>query len=82
MQPTEPITVRTTKQTISEIDALADSMDRSRNYIVNQAIQQYLEANNWQIARIKEGVAASREGRTRPAEAVFSDIAAKYGWSE
>ena len=80
-QPTEPITVRAAKETVVEIDALAAAMDRSRNYIVNQALQQYLEANAWQIARIKEGVAAAREGRVRPAEDVFADIAAKHGWS-
>lgn len=80
-QPTEPITVRAAKETVVEIDALAAAMDRSRNYIVNQALQQYLEANAWQIARIKEGIAAAREGRVRPAEDVFADIAAKHGWS-
>ena len=39
----EPITIRTAK--VAEIDALAGAMDRSRNYSVNQAIEQYLEAN-------------------------------------
>ncbi len=75
----EPITVRTAK--VSEIDALAKTMDRSRNYIVNQAIEQYLEANAWQMERISEGVKASREGRTKPASEVFAGIAAKHGWS-
>jgi predicted transcriptional regulator len=78
--PTEPITVRTSKDTVSQVDALAASMDRSRNYIVNQAIEQYLEANAWQIERIKEGIAAARAGQVRPAEEVYAEIAAKYGW--
>ena len=78
--PTEPITVRAAKTVVSEIDALAAAMDRSRNYIVNQALQQYLEANAWQIARIKDGAAAARDGRVRAAEDVFADIAAKHGW--
>jgi len=78
--PTEPITVRATKATISEIDALAAAMDRSRNYIVNEALRQYLETNAWQIERIKAGIAAAREGRVRPAEQVFADIAARHGW--
>jgi predicted transcriptional regulator len=78
--PTEPMTVRTRKETVSEIDALAASMDRSRNYIVNQAIQQYLDVNAWQIERIKEGIAAARAGQVRPAEEVHADIAAKFGW--
>lgn len=78
-RPTEPITIRTAK--VAEIDALAAVMDRSRNYIVNQAIEQYLEANAWQIERINEGIAAAREGRTVPADDVFAGIAAKHGWS-
>jgi predicted transcriptional regulator len=78
--PTEPMTVRATKDIIDQIDALAATMDRSRNYVVNQALQQYLEANAWQIERIKDGIAAAREGRVRPAEDVFADIAAKHGW--
>ncbi len=79
--PTEPITVRATKETVVEIDALAAAMDRSRNYVVNQALQHYLEANAWQIARIKEGIAAVHEGRVHSAEDVFASIAAKHGWS-
>jgi predicted transcriptional regulator len=79
-RPTEPITIRTTKETVDEIDALAAAMDRSRNYVVNQALRQYLEANAWQVQRIEEGLAAAREGRVRPAEEVFADIAAKHGW--
>ena len=79
-RPTEPITVRAAKQMVSEIDALAMAMDRSRNYVVVQALKQYLEANAWQIERISAGIAAAREGQVRPAEEVFSDIAAKRGW--
>ena len=75
----EPITIRTAK--VAEIDALAEAMDRSRNYVVNQAIEQYLDANAWQMAKIKEGIADAREGRVVDADEVFDGIAAKYGWS-
>jgi len=78
--PTEPITIRTTRKLVSEIDALAAATDRSRNYIVNQAIRQYVEANGWQTQRIKQGIAAARAGKVRSAEDVFSDIAARHGW--
>lgn len=79
-RPTEPITVRAAKEIVNEIDALAAAMDRSRNYIVNQALRQYLETNAWQVERIKAGLAAARDGRVRPAEDVFAGIAAKHGW--
>jgi predicted transcriptional regulator len=78
--PTEPITVRASKEVVRQIDALAVASDRSRNYIVNQALRQYLENSSWQMERIEEGIAAARAGDVRPAEDVFADIAAKYGW--
>ena len=77
---TAPLTIRAAKETVSEIDALAAAMDRSRNYVINQAIRQYLEANAWQIERIKEGLADARAGRVDPADEVFAAIAGKHGW--
>ncbi|MBX3484912.1 CopG family ribbon-helix-helix protein [Phenylobacterium sp.] len=77
-RPTAPITIRTSMT--EEIDALAAAMDRSRNYIINRAIEQYLEANAWQVERIREGLAAARDGRVTPADEVFDAIAAKHGW--
>jgi predicted transcriptional regulator len=77
---TEPITVRAEKQIVTEIDALAAAMDRSRNYVVVQALQHYLAANAWQIERIKDGMAAARDGRVRSADEVFSSIAGKHHW--
>ncbi|MBL8556034.1 MAG: ribbon-helix-helix protein, CopG family [Phenylobacterium sp.] len=78
-RPSEPITIRTSR--VQEIDALAAATDRSRNYIVNQAIEQYLEANAWQVERIREGVAAARDGRVTPADEVFDAIASRHGWT-
>lgn len=74
-----PITIRTTK--VAEIDALANAMDRSRNYIVNAAIEQYLASNAWQMQRIADGLSAVETGHVEPAETVFENIAAKHGWA-
>lgn len=79
---TTPVTIRTAKKMVNAIDTLASAMDRSRNYVINQAIQDYLETHAWQIERIKEGLAAAHEGRVRPAEDVFAKIAAKHGWHD
>ena len=35
----------------------------SRNYLVNQAIDQLLDLHAWQIERVKEGMKAADEGR-------------------
>ena len=79
--PSEPITVRAGTEMVAEIDALAAAMDRSRNYVVVQALEHYLAANAWQIDRIREGIAAAADGRVQPAEEVFADIAARHGWA-
>jgi predicted transcriptional regulator len=79
--PSAPITVRAAKEMVADIDALAAAMDRSRNYVVVQALEQYLETNAWQIERIKQGVAAARDGRVVPADDVFAGIAARHGWA-
>lgn len=74
----EPITIRTSM--VKEIDALAKAMKRSRNFIVNQAIEQYLVANAWQIDRIEEGIASLNDGSVLPGEDALPRIADKYGW--
>jgi predicted transcriptional regulator len=78
--PTEPITVRAAKATIAEIDALAATMDRSRNYVINQALRQYIDLNARDIERIKEGIADARAGHVYDADEVHAAIRAKHGW--
>ena len=77
---TEAITVQATKESLAAIDALAKATDRSRDEILDQAIDQFLATNAWQIARIEEGLAAERGGATIEAESVFAEIAARHGW--
>ncbi len=79
-RPTEPITVRVAKEIVTEIDALASAMDRSRNYVVVPALEKYLETNAWQIEQITGGVADAREDRVLAADEVFSGIAARHRW--
>lgn len=78
---TSPITIRTAKEVVSEIDALASALDRSRNYVINQALQHYLEANAWQVERVKAGLADIEAGRVLLAKDVHAGIAAKHGWA-
>ncbi len=60
---TEAFTVRTDSKKVKQLDKLAHRMDRSRNYVVNQAIDQILEVHAWQVERTKEGIKAADEGR-------------------
>ena len=78
---TEPITVRASSELVAELEALAAATDRSRNYIVVQALQQYVANNSWQVEGIKEGIAAADAGDVLDGEEVFASIAKKHGWS-
>jgi predicted transcriptional regulator len=60
---TEAFTIRSDSKKVKQLDKLASELDRSRNYLVNQAIDQLLEIHAWQIERTKEGIKAADEGR-------------------
>ena len=60
---TEAFTIRSDSNKVRKLDQLANKLDRSRNYLVNQAIEQYLDINAWQIQQIKEGIKAADENR-------------------
>lgn len=59
---TEAFTVRAESDIVHQLDHLADSLDRSRNYLVNQALKEYLEQHAWQIDKITQGIAAADRG--------------------
>ena len=59
---TEAFSVRTDSRKVQQLDELAKRQDRSRNYLVNQAINEFLELHAWQEERIKAGIKAADEG--------------------
>lgn len=74
MEPTEPMTIRASKDVVSQIDALAAGMDRSRNYVVNQAIRQYLAYYHVLHKKIEQGRNDAKEGRLTAADDVMKEI--------
>ena len=75
MKPTEPITTPTSKGIVTQIDTLAADMDRSRSYVVNQAIQQYL-AYHQVLQKIEQGLDDAKEGRLTASDEVTKEIRA------
>lgn len=62
MMATEAFTIRAETNIVHKLDDLAGSLDRSRNYLVNQAIKEYLETHAWQVEKITQGIAAADRG--------------------
>ena len=59
---TEAFTIRAETDIVHKLDSLAGSLDRSRNYLVNQAIKEYLETHAWQVEKISQGIEAADRG--------------------
>ena len=59
---TEAFTVRTRAEIVQRLDQLAAQLDRSRNYLVNRALEEFLELQAWQIEKVQAGMAAADKG--------------------
>jgi predicted transcriptional regulator len=59
---TAPFTVRLDSETLTALDGLAERTDRSRNWLVARAIEDYVALNAWQLEKIEAGVAAADRG--------------------
>ena len=48
-------TVRAEPETIERLTALAKSLDRSRNWLVNQALEAYIQEQQWFVEQVQAG---------------------------
>lgn len=51
------LTVRVKAETRTRLENLARVTRRSKSYVIEEALEQYLEVNEWQIMGIKEALA-------------------------
>lgn len=54
--------VRLEDELSQRVEALAESLDRSKSWIIEQAIRSYLDEQLWQVAAIKEALEDYRSG--------------------
>ena len=59
---TAAFTIRTDPHTLQRLDSLAKQLDRSRNYLANQALEEFLELQAWQLGKVQAGIAAAERG--------------------
>ncbi len=57
-----PFTVRLDETTLNALDHLAEKTDRSRNWLVSRAVEDFVALNAWQIDKIEAGIAAADRG--------------------
>ncbi len=59
----EAFSIRADSGIVRQLDTLAKLQDRSRNDIVNEAIENFLELHAWREERIRVGIEAADQGR-------------------
>jgi predicted transcriptional regulator len=58
------ISFRLDEDKVAALDGLAQSVDRDRSYLLNEAVTNYLELQAYHVNLIKEGLKAVKGGRT------------------
>ena len=67
---TTTLTVRIDDETKERLDRLAAATDRTKSYLVSNAIKGFIEVNEWQIEEIKSGTREAEAGELVGHEAV------------
>jgi len=58
----DTVTFRLDATKKAALDAIAAGMDRDRSYVLNQAIDAYLDVNRWQVEHIEQAVREADAG--------------------
>ena len=67
-------TIRIDDEMLGRVDGLAKTLSRSRSWVINQAINQFLDHEEWYIKEVKDGMAEVERGEI----AADEEVAAKF----
>ncbi|HEX9836868.1 MAG TPA: CopG family ribbon-helix-helix protein [Alphaproteobacteria bacterium] len=70
MRDSVPLSFRVRAEKAEQLDRLAEATDRPRSWLLQQALDSYLELQAWQMQEIEAGLRDLEEGRTIPHEKV------------
>jgi RHH-type rel operon transcriptional repressor/antitoxin RelB len=76
--PSATFTVRVDAAAKKRLEKLAKSTGRSRSFLAAEAISEYLDVNEWQVAGIKRAITSLDRGEGVPHEQV-RDWVASWG---
>ena len=70
----QTITIRTERNTVEKIGAIAQAMDRSRNWVIEDALRQYIDHQAWYLEGIEQARDSLKAGKGIPHEEVMAEI--------
>jgi len=71
MRAEKVTTIRMGSGTLKRIDGVARAMNRSRTWVVNQAIEHYLDYEEWFVGAVETGLKDVKSGRLVEHKAVL-----------
>ena len=77
MRRNESFHVRVKPDIKQRLDSLAISMNRSKSFLIETAIETYLDLNEWQVKEIKKGLSEIENGLVVDHEVVKAEWEAK-----
>lgn len=70
----EQVSFKLDVNTKRRLEALAVATRRTRTFVLEEAINQYLDLNEWQLKSIEEGLADAKEGRVIDSETLVKQL--------
>ena len=74
-------TIRLDNDTLGRIDGLANNLSRSRSWVINQAIERFLDYEEWFVQEVKDGLNEVERGDIATDEEVIARFR-KWGVNE
>ncbi len=56
------MTIRLEESLKTRLDKIADATQRSKSFLANEALREYIDLNEWQIKEIKAGIKEADRG--------------------
>ena len=66
------LSFRVSEEAVAQLDRLAKATDRPRSWLLERALEDYLDVQRWQVAEIEKGMQELREGKGVPHEEVVA----------
>ena len=76
-QEKESVSFRLKKQIKNDLATLSEATGRSQTFIVEEALQEYIDLNMWQISAINEGIKQANEGKFHSTEEILERLEKK-----
>ena len=76
-QEKESVSFRLKKQIKNDLNKLSEATGRSQTFLVEEALQDYIDLNMWQINAINEAIKSAEDGKFYSTEEILERLEKK-----